>query len=128
MIQSGKLATAKRRPGDFVLNMLHFARQLKERGLPVTPGRTLDALRGLKLISLDDKQEAHTLLSAHYVTQPEELAVFDSVFEEFWCGGDTHTSPDSSGHIKLNGTLPLAVPGETGKTVDQLRHDFETPP
>lgn len=128
MIQSGKLATAKRRPGDFVLNMLHFARQLKERGLPVTPGRTLDALRGLKLISLDDKQEAHTLLSAHYVTQPEELAVFDSVFEEFWCGGDTHTSPDSSGHIKLNGTLPLAVPGETGKTADQLRHDLETPP
>jgi hypothetical protein len=31
------------RSGDFVINMLDFARQLKEKGLPVTLGRTLDA-------------------------------------------------------------------------------------
>lgn len=122
------LAVDQDRSGDFVLNMLHFARQLKERGLPVTMGRTLDALRGLKLIRLEDKQEAHSLLSAHYVTQPEELAVFDAVFEEFWCLKDRPNAPASKGHVQVNGAFPLTIVTGDGKEKDHLHHDLETPP
>jgi len=127
-MQDRVLAIDQARPGDFVLNMLHFARQLRERGLPVTLGRTLDALRGLKLIRLEDKQEAHCLLSAHYVTQPEELAVFDAVFEEFWCLKDRPNVSDSKGHVQLSGTFPLTIVTGAGKEKDHLRHDLETPP
>ena len=128
MMLGETLATDPTRPGDFVLNMLHFARQLRERGLPVTLGRTLDALRGLKLIRLEDKQEVHCLLSAHYVTQPEELSVFDAVFEEFWCLKDPHNVSDSKGHVQLSGTFPLTIVNGAGKEKDHLRHDLETPP
>jgi len=96
--------------------------------LPVTLGRTLDALRGLKLIRLEDKQEVHSLLSAHYVTQPEELSVFDAVFEEFWCLKDPHNVSDSRGHVQLSGTFPLTIVTGDGKEKDHLRQDLETPP
>lgn len=128
MMQGETLATDPTRPGDFVLNMLHFARQLRERGLPVTLGRTLDALRGLKLIRLEDKQEVHSLLSAHYVTQPEELSVFDAVFEEFWCLKDRSNVSDSKGHVQLSGTFPLTIVKGAGKEKNYLRHDLDTPP
>ena len=85
MMQHETLSEHRERPGDFVLNSLHFARRLKERGLPVTLGRTLDALRGLMLIRLEDKEEAYSLFCAHYVSRPEELDIFDAAFEEFWC-------------------------------------------
>ena len=65
MTQRGTSAAHLSRPGDFVLNSLHFARQLKEKGLPVTLGRTLDALRGLSLIRLEDREEAYSLFSTH---------------------------------------------------------------
>jgi uncharacterized protein with von Willebrand factor type A (vWA) domain len=116
------------RSGDFVINMLDFARQLKEKGLPVTLGRTLDALRGLRLIRLEDKQETHSLLSAHYVTRPEELAVFDALFEAFWCLKGPKSLSDSRGHVQLYGTLPLTLIGDAGRETDHSRHDLETPP
>jgi len=128
MMQDRVLAIEQDRSGDFVLNMLYFARRLKERGLPVTTGRTLDALRGLKLIRLEDRQEAHSLLSAHYVTQPEELAVFDAVFEEFWCLKDRPNAPASKGHVQLSGTFPLTIVTGDGKKKDHLRQDLEMPP
>ena len=98
------------RSGDFVLNSLHFARQLKEKGLPVTLGRTLDALRGLRLIRLEDKQEAYSLFSTHYVSRPEELAVFDAVFEEFWCSKDRPEASDAKRHVQQEGCQPAPDP------------------
>jgi len=127
-MESEMPSAGQARSGDFVVNMLHFASQLKERGLPVTLGRTLDALRGLKLIRLEDKQEAHCLLSAHYVTQPEELAVFNTFFEEFWCFKSPHDLSGPGGNVKLSGTFPLTLVDETGKATDHSGHDLETPP
>ena len=103
------------RSGDFVLNSLHFARQLKEKGLPVTLGRTLDALRGLMLIRLEDKQEAHSLFSTHYVSRPEELAVFDAVFEEFWCYRDRPEASDAKACVQPEANPPLSLPGGVGR-------------
>jgi len=128
MMQDRVPAIEQDRSGDFVLNMLYFARQLKERGLPVTLGRTLDALRGLKLIRLEDRQEAHSLLSAHYITQPEELSVFDAVFEKFWCLKDPPDVPASKGHVQLSGPFPLSIVTRAGREKDHLRHDLEMPP
>jgi len=100
------------RPGDFVLNILHFARQLKEAGLPVTIVRTLDALRGLELIDFQDKEEMYTLLSSHFVSRPEELAVFGLAFEEFWCLKASPKCMNSNKHALFSGNVPLTLVSE----------------
>ncbi|MFH1630576.1 MAG: VWA domain-containing protein [Pseudomonadota bacterium] len=122
-MKSGTLSAHRDRSGDFVLNSLHFAKRLKERGLPVTLGRTLDALRGLMLIRLEDKEEAYSLFSAHYVSRPEELAVFDAVFKEFWCLKGPPDSSESAGRVQAKGSLPLIIPGEWERADDHAGHD-----
>jgi hypothetical protein len=111
------------RSGDFVLNSLHFARQLKEKGLPVTLGRTLDALRGLRLIRLEDKEAAYSLFSTHYVSRPEELAVFDAVFEEFWCSKDHPEASDAKKHVQQECNLPLTLPGEMEPSAEHASNE-----
>jgi len=111
------------RSGDFVLNSLHFARQLKDKGLPVTLGRTLDALRGLMLIRLEDKQEAYTLFSTHYVSRPEELAVFDSVFEEFWCYRERPAGSQAKACVQPEAAPALTLPGEMEPSADQAQNE-----
>ena len=118
MTDRGTSSDQRGRTGDFVLNSLHFARQLKEKGLPVTLGRTLDALRGLMLIRLEDKQEAYSLFSTHYVSRPEELAVFDAVFEEFWCYRDKPEASDAKACVQPETKPPLTLPGEMEPSTD----------
>ena len=113
----------RERSGDFVLNSLHFARQLKEKGLPVTLGRTLDALRGLRLIRLEDKQEAYSLFSTHYVSRPEELAVFDAVGEEFWCYRDRPDAADAKACVQPEANPPLTLPGEMEPSADHASNE-----
>ncbi len=125
MMKSGTLSAHRDRSGDFVLNSLHFAKRLKEKGLPVTLGRTLDALRGLMLIRLEDREEAHSLFSAHYVSRPEELAVFDSVFEEFWCLKGIHSKSDSKKHAQQVGILPFIIPGEADRSGNHAEHQLQ---
>ncbi len=127
MIGSRTPFERQNRPGDFVHNMLLFARQLKEGGLPVTTGRTLDVLRGIGLIRIEKKEEAYSLLSAHYVTRPEELPVFDAIFEEFWRLRGTHGVASSKGRVQPGGNLPIASIGEVGSPNDQPKRRFQAP-
>ena len=100
-------------------NSLHFARQLKEKGLPVTMGRTLDALRGLRLIQIENKEEAYSLFSTHYVSRPEELAVFDAVFEEFWSFKDHRETSVDKLQVQQECQPFLDLPGEMEPSADQ---------
>jgi hypothetical protein len=107
--------------------MLLFARQLKEGGLPVTTGRTLDVLRGMSLIRIEKKEEAYSLFSSHYVTRPEELPVFDAIFEEFWRFKGTHGVARSKGRVQPIGNLPIASIGEVGSPTDQPKRRLQAP-
>ena len=109
--------------GDFVLNSLHFARQLKEKGLPVTLGRTLDALRGLRLIRIEDKEAAYSLFSTHYVSRPEELAVFDAVFEAFWCAKGHFEASGAKRPVQSECNLPLTLPEEMAPSADHAENE-----
>lgn len=125
MMKSETLSAHRDRSGDFVLNSLYFAKCLKEKGLPVTLGRTLDALRGLMLIQLEEREEAYSLFCAHYVSRPEELAVFDSVFEEFWCLKGLHSTSDSKNHTPQVGMLPFIIPGEAERSDNHAGHQLQ---
>lgn len=111
------------RPGDFVINSLHFARQLKEKGLPVTLGRTLDALRGLKLIRLEDREETYSLFSAHYVSRPEELPVFDAVFDEFWSAKGRPLVPPANRPAQPEANPLLTLPGQMEPSAEHSENE-----
>jgi len=122
MTHRGTSAAHLGRPGDLVLNSLHFARQLKEKGLPVTLGRTLDALRGLRLIRLENREEAYSLFSTHYVSRPEELPVFDAVFEEFWSSKVRPAPLEAKRQMQPETIPPLTLPGEMEPSADHTEN------
>lgn len=125
MMKSGTFSAHRYPSGDFVLNSLYFAWHLKDKGLPVTLGRTLDVLRGLTLIQPEEKDEAHSLFSAHYVSRPEELPVFDSVFEEFWCLKGHHNMSDSKKQVQQGGVLPFIIPGEVEPSGNHTKQQLQ---
>ena len=102
-------------PGDLAFQLLRFARILKDQGLPVTLGRTLGAIRGLGLISLAEKEELFVLLSAHFVSRPEELLVFEKLFNAFWSARGDQSRGDRGNKIGTPLKLPLEIlPEENG--------------
>jgi len=70
--------------GEILSHLLQFARRLKEKGLPITPGRVMDAARSLELIELSLRQDFAEALRANFVSSRQQGAVFDALFDEFW--------------------------------------------
>lgn len=72
------------RKGEIFSHLLLFARQLKEKGLKITPGRVIDAVRSLEFIDLSLRQDFSSALKANFVSSKEDLAIYDELFEQFW--------------------------------------------
>jgi uncharacterized protein len=72
-------------PGDAVTRKLvTFGRILREAGLEVGPGRLQDALRGLDLVDLADRDQVYHALRCTLVSRHEHLPLFDAAFMAFW--------------------------------------------
>ena len=70
--------------GKLAHNIVHFARALRKAGLPVGPGRVLDAVRAVEAAGFTDKTDFFWVLHASFVSRPEQRAVFAQVFRLFW--------------------------------------------
>ena len=70
--------------GKLAHNIAHFARALRKAGLPVGPGRTLDAVRAVAAAGFDRREDFYFTLQAIFVSRPEERALFAQVFRLFW--------------------------------------------
>jgi hypothetical protein len=70
--------------GDLFTHLLLFARQLKEKGLKITPARVTDAFRSLEYIDLSDRSDFAETLKANFVSSVKEMVVFSEVFRYFW--------------------------------------------
>jgi hypothetical protein len=70
--------------GKLVHNITHFARALRKAGLPIGPGRILDAIRAVEVAGFDRREDFYFTLQAIFVSRPEERAVFAQVFRLFW--------------------------------------------
>jgi len=87
--------TRAARHGDLQRNILAFCRVLRERDLLVSSSEVIDALETARLIDLTDRDEFKLALRGILTSRPEDLAVFDLAFEQFWRtrpleGGDDH--------------------------------------
>jgi uncharacterized protein with von Willebrand factor type A (vWA) domain len=70
--------------GRLVENVMHFARALRGAGLPVGPGRVLDAVQALRGIGVTNKADFYWTLHAVFVSRRADREVFDQAFHLFW--------------------------------------------
>ena len=70
--------------GVLALNILYFARTLRETGIPVGPGAVLDALAAVEATGFGEKADFRQTLHAVFVKKHEHTLLFDPTFEIFW--------------------------------------------
>jgi len=63
---------------------MHFARVLRSAGLPVGPGKVLDALAALEIAGVERRDDFYWTLAAVFVDRREQFEIFDQAFHIFW--------------------------------------------
>jgi len=70
--------------GKLAHNITHFARALRAAGLPVGPGRVVDAIRAVEAAGFTEKADFYAALQACFVSRPEHRIVFAQIFRLYW--------------------------------------------
>ena len=70
--------------GKLAENIMHFARVLREAGIPVGPGTVLDALDAAQCGSLRTRDDFYWTLHAVFVKRRDQRELFDQAFHVFW--------------------------------------------
>lgn len=70
--------------GTLVANVVHFARVLRGAGLPIGPGRAIEAVRALEAIGLATREDFYWTLHAVFVNRRDQHEIFDQAFKMFW--------------------------------------------
>lgn len=71
-------------PGRLSDNIMHFARVLRATGMPVGPGKVLDAIVAVSAVGLRSRQDLYWTLHAVFVNHPRQRELFDQAFHIFW--------------------------------------------
>jgi uncharacterized protein with von Willebrand factor type A (vWA) domain len=80
--------TGEPRGGTLVANLMHFARTLRAAGLPVGPGKVIDAVAAVRAVGITDRRDFYWTLHAVFVNRPEQRLIFDQAFHVFWRNPD----------------------------------------
>ncbi len=70
--------------GRLVSNVMYFARLLRAAGLPVGPGKVLDAVAAVRTVGLSSREDLYWALHAVFVNHRRQRALFDQAFHLFW--------------------------------------------
>lgn len=65
-------------------NITHFARALRRAGLPIGPGRVIDAIRAVEAAGFTDKRDFFWTLHACFVNRSEHRLIFSQIFRLYW--------------------------------------------
>jgi uncharacterized protein len=65
-------------------NITHFARALRKAGLPIGPGRVIDAVEAVAAAGFTSRQDFYWTLHACFVSKPEHRVVFAQIFRLYW--------------------------------------------
>jgi uncharacterized protein with von Willebrand factor type A (vWA) domain len=65
-------------------NIVHFARVLRDAGMPIGPDRVLAAMAAVECVGIDRREDVHAALSAVMIDRHEQQALFDIAFDAFW--------------------------------------------
>ncbi len=70
--------------GVLAQNIIHFARALRDAGVPLGPGAVIDALAAVEVAGIGDREDFYTTLHAVFVKKHEHSVLFDQAFRIFW--------------------------------------------
>ena len=70
--------------GRFARNVMHFARALRAAGVPVGPGRVIEALRAVEAVGFESRQDLYWTLHSVFVNRRDQRELFDQCFHIFW--------------------------------------------
>lgn len=70
--------------GRLAENIMHFGRVLRAAGLPVGPGKVLDAIDAVAQVGVGSRKDFYWTLHAVFVNRRDQRMVFDQAFHVFW--------------------------------------------
>ncbi len=70
--------------GRLALNITHFARALRRAGLPIGPGKVIEAVRAVEAAGFTEKSDFYWTLHSVFISRPEQREVFAQVFRLYW--------------------------------------------
>lgn len=70
--------------GKLVDNIMHFGRALRAAGLPVGPGKVIDAIKAVEVGGITNRRDFYWTLHAVFVNRRDQRTVFDQAFHVFW--------------------------------------------
>lgn len=65
-------------------NIMHFGRVLRAAGLPVGPGKILDATKAVMAVGVTRRSDFYWALHAVFVNRRDQHEIFDQAFHIFW--------------------------------------------
>ncbi len=70
--------------GKLAHNITHFARALRAAGIPIGPGRILDAIEAVRAAGFSDRDDFFYTLQACFINRADQRVVFTQTFRLFW--------------------------------------------
>ena len=67
-----------------VTNIMHFGRVLRSTGMPVGPGKILDAVNAVQTVTATNRRDFYWALHAVFVNRRDQHEIFDQAFHIFW--------------------------------------------
>jgi uncharacterized protein len=101
--------------GLLVANLMHFARTLRAAGLPVGPGKVIDAVQAVEAVGITERRDFYWTLHAVFVNRPDQRLIFDQAFHVFW------RNPDLLKKMMALVLPEMRVPGEEDRGAEMAR-------
>jgi uncharacterized protein len=98
--------------GRLVANLMHFARTLRAAGLPVGPGKVLDAVAAVEKVGITDRRDFYWTLHAVFINRPDQRLIFDQAFHVFWRNPELLKKMLGLVLPEINIDMPQQQPGE----------------
>ena len=113
-------ATSPPNGGKLAANVMQFARALRAAGLPVGPGRVLDALQAVEAVGVGSRQDLYWTLHAVFVNRRDQWQIFDQCFHIFWRDPQILERMMSLMLPQLEADLPPQGPEASRRVADAL--------
>jgi uncharacterized protein with von Willebrand factor type A (vWA) domain len=78
------MAEATQRHSRLAQNIMLFARTLRAAGLPIGPGKVIDAVDAVKAAGIGSRDDFYWTLHAVFVQRRDQRDIFDQAFHIFW--------------------------------------------
>jgi hypothetical protein len=76
--------STKGHDGRLIANLMHFGRTLRAAGLPVGPGKVLDAVAAVEAVGVTNRSDFYWALHSVFVNRADQRVLFDQAFHVFW--------------------------------------------